>query len=117
MEMCSAFIFFIGVMSLCFLVYDSIPSKKAKLEESFDGFINRRLIRFENEKSPLLNIVYAGTGIGKTYFVRQYSKLYQGNCFTDQGQDRYQHSCCVTDQWDCFDNKNIIIVCKEERIG
>ena len=56
-------------------------------------------MRFEYEKSPLHNIVYGGTGTKKTYFVRQYLKLYldqdQGTCFTDK--------------------KKIIIVCKDER--
>ena len=56
---------------LCYMIYNSIPSKYAKLEERFDGFIKRSLIRFEYEKSPLHTIVYGGTGTGKTNFVRQ----------------------------------------------
>ena len=76
------------------MVYDSIPSKNAKLEESFGGIINRSLIRFEYEKSPLHTIVYGGTVTGKTYFVRQNLKLYQA-------QDQ--------------DNKKIITVCKDDR--
>ena len=56
---------------LCYIVYNSIPSKYKKLEESFGGFINRSLITFEYEKSPLHTIVYCGTKSGKTYFVRQ----------------------------------------------
>ena len=57
-------------------------------------------MRFEYEKSQLHTIVYGGTGTGKTYFVRQYLKLHQGQ---DQNQDQDQ------------DNKNIIIICKGDR--
>ena len=46
------------------------------LEESFGGFLNRSLVRFDYEKSPLHTIVYGGTGTGKTCFIRQYLKLY-----------------------------------------
>ena len=56
-------------------------------------------MRFEYEKSPLHTFIYGGTGTGKTYFVRQYLKLYldqdKGTCFAD--------------------NKNIIRVVKDER--
>ena len=38
--------------------------------------MNRSLVRFENEKSPLHTIVYGGTGTGKTFFIRQNLKLY-----------------------------------------
>ena len=38
--------------------------------------MNRSLVGFEYEKSPLHTIVYGGTGTGKTYFIRQYLKLY-----------------------------------------
>ena len=83
----------------CYIVYHSIPSKYTKLEENFGGFINRSRMRFEYEKSPLHTIVYGGNGTRMTYFVRQYLKIYldqdQGTCFAD--------------------NKNIIIVCKDER--
>ena len=83
----------------CCIVYQSIASKYTKLEENFDEFIKRSLMRFEYEKSPLHTIVYGGTGTRKTYFVRHYLKLNldqdQGTCFTD--------------------NKKIIIVCKDER--
>ena len=60
----------------CYIVYNSIPCKYTKLEESFGVFINRSLVRFENEKSPLQTIVYGGTGKGKKHFVRQYLKSY-----------------------------------------
>ena len=73
---CAVFIF-IFVIMLFYMIYDSIPSKYAKLEENFGGFMNRSLIRFEYEKSILQTIFYGGTGPGKTYFVRQYLKLYQ----------------------------------------
>ena len=71
-----AIIIFIFVIMFCCIVYDSIPSKYTKLEEIFDGFMNRSLVRFEFEKSTLHTIVYGATGTGKTFFVRQYLKLY-----------------------------------------
>ena len=56
--------------------------------------MNRSVVRFEYENSPLHTIVYGGTGTGKTYFIRQYLKLYSvqnqdlRSSFTDQDQDR-----------------------------
>ena len=44
---------FIIVIAICYKIYDSIPSKYTKVEESFGGLINRSLVRFEYEKSPL----------------------------------------------------------------
>ena len=67
---------FIIIIAICFIFYYSIPSKHTKLEESFGGFMNRNLVRFEFEKSPLHTIVYGGTGTGNTYFIRHYIKLY-----------------------------------------
>ena len=61
--------------------------------------MNRNLVRFEYEKSPLHTIDYGGTGTGKTYFIRQYLKLY-----SVQNQDQNQNQA-----------KNIIIVCKDDR--
>ena len=49
------------------MIYNSIPSKYTKLEESFGGFINGSLIRFGYEKSPVHDNVYDGTGIGKNW--------------------------------------------------
>ena len=77
----------------CYIAYDSIPSKYTKLEESFGQIINKSLVRFEFEKSPLHTIVYGGTGTGKTYFIRQNLNLYQDQdgeaCSeTHQDQDR-----------------------------
>ena len=69
------FILFL-MIKFCFIIHDSIPSKYTKLEESFGGFMNRSLGRFEYERSQLHTIVYGGTGKGKTYFIRQYLKLY-----------------------------------------
>ena len=89
-------IIFIFLIIFCFIEYDSIPSKYAKLEESFGGFMNRNLVRFEYEKSPFHTIVYGGTGTGKTYFVRQYLKLYSvqnqdpRSGYTDQNQNQDQ---------------------------
>ena len=48
---------------------------------------------------PLHTIVYGGTGTGKTYFIRQYLKLY-----SVQNQDQDQHQA-----------KIIVIVCKDDR--
>ena len=47
--------------------------------------MNRSLVRFEYEKSPLHTIFYSGTGTGKIYFIRQYLKLY-----LDPSQDEKQ---------------------------
>ena len=58
--------------------------------------MNRSLVRFEYEKSPLHTIVYGGTGTGITYFIRQHLKLY-----LDPSQDEEQA-------------KNIAIVCKDD---
>ena len=38
--------------------------------------MNRSLVGFEYKKSPLHTIVYGRTGTSKTYFIRQYLKLY-----------------------------------------
>ena len=69
--------------------------------------MNRNLVRFEYEKSPLHTIFYGGTGTGKTYFIRQYLKLYQQSCFADEDQD--PPSGYIDEA------KNIIIVCKDDR--
>ena len=95
METDSAVIIFILITGISFMIYDSIPIKYTKLEESFGGFMNRSLVRFEYEKSPLHTIVYGGTGTGKTFFIRQNLKLYLD-------EDRNQP-------------KNIVIVCKDDR--
>ena len=58
--------FLIISIGTCYIIYDSIPSKYTKLEESFGGFMNRNLVRFEYEKSPLHTIVYGETSTGKT---------------------------------------------------
>ena len=64
--------------------------------------MNWSLVRFEYEKSPLHDAVYGGTGTGKTYFIRQYLKLYlDQNQIQDQNQNQQQA-------------KNIIIVCKDD---
>ena len=74
METVSAVTIFIFLIGICYILFDSIPSKYTKLEESFGGFMNRSLVRFEYEKSPLHTIVHGGTGTGKIYFIRQYLK-------------------------------------------
>ena len=101
-----------------------------KLEESFGGFMDRSLVRFEYEKSPLHTIVYGGTGTGKTYFIRQYLKLYSvQNQDQDQDQDRdrdqVQDQDQVEDQVQVQDLRSsftdqdqakiIVIVCKDDR--
>ena len=95
METGSAVFIFIIITGICYIIYDSRPSKYTKLEESFGGFMNRSLVRFEYEKSPLHTTVYAGTGTGKTYFIRQYLKLYLDH---DQVQDQIQHQVQDQDQ-------------------
>ena len=97
--------FLIIIIGICYLLYDSIPSKYTKLEESFGGFMNRNLVRSEYEKSPLHTIVYGGTGTGKTYLIRQYLKLY-----SIQNQDQNQNQGQNQNQ-----AKNIVIVCKDDR--
>ena len=110
METGSAVRIFIFLNGICYIIYDSIPSKYTKLEKSFGGFMNRSLVKFEYEKSPLHTIVYGGTGTGKTYFTRQFLKLYLDprSGYTDQNQNQDQ------DQ-DQQQAKNIIIVCKDDR--
>ena len=103
------FLIFIIIITICFIFYNSIPSKYTKLEESFGEFMNRSLVRFEYEKSPLHTIVYGGTGTGKTFYIRQYLKLYldppsgyiDQNHYQDQDKDQQQA-------------KNIIIWCKDD---
>ena len=87
METGSTVIFFTFLIGICYIIYDSIPSKYAKLEEKFGGIMIRSLVRFEYEKSPLHTIVYGGTGTGKKYFIRQYLKLYRSG-YTDQNQNQ-----------------------------
>ena len=50
-------------------IYSELPSIYTKLEENFEGFMNKSLVRFVFEKSLLHTIVYVGTGTGKTYFL------------------------------------------------
>ena len=116
METGSAVFIFIIIIGICYIIYDSRPSKNTKQEESFGGFMNRSLVRFEYEKSPLHTIVYGGTGTGKTYFIRQYLKLYSvqnqdlRSSFTDQDQYQGQDRDQVQGQ-----AKIIVIVCKDDR--
>ena len=105
----AVFIFIFIIIGICYIIYDSRPSKYTKLEESFGGFMNRSLVRFEYEKSPLHTIVYGGTGTGKTYFIRQYLKLY-----LDHDQDQVQDQDQNQDQ-NQNQAKNIVIVCKDDR--
>ena len=106
----AVFIFIIIIIiGICYIIYDSRPSKYTKLEESFGGFTSRSLVRFEYEKSPLHTIVYGETGTGKTYFIRQYLKLYSVQN-QDQDQDQDQDRDQVQDQ-----GKIIVIVCKDDR--
>ena len=59
--------------------------------------MNKSLFRFEFDKSPLHTIVYVASNTDKTYFVKQYLKLYQ--------HDEEKHK------------KRIVIVCKDEKEG
>ena len=103
-----------------------MPSKYTKLEENFGGFIKRSLIRFEFEKSLLHTIVFGGTGTRKTYFIRQYYKLYldqaknqkhNRNQNQDQNQDYNQNQIQYKnqEQEQEQEQKRIIITCKDER--
>ena len=130
METGSAVFIFIIIIGICYIIYDSRPSKYTKLEESFGGFMNRSLVRFEYEKSPLHTIVYGGTGTGKTYFIRQYLKLYSvqnqdqdqdqdRDQVQDQDQDQVQDQVQVQDLRSSFTDQDqakvIVIVCKDDR--
>ena len=112
METGSPVIIFIFLIVICYIIYDSIPSKYTKLEENFGGFTNKSLVRFEGKKSPLHTIVYGGTGTGKTYFIRQYLKLYLDpqSGYTDPQSGFTDTQSGYTDQ-----AKNIIIVCKDDK--
>ena len=81
--------------------------------------MNKSLVRFEYEKSPLHTIVYGGTGTGKTYFIRQYLNLYLDpqSGYTDQDQNQNQDpQSSFTDPQSRYTNqaKNIIIECKDD---
>ena len=145
METGSAVFIFIFIIGICYIIYDSRPSKYTKLEESLGGFMKRSLVKFEYEKSPLHTIVYGGTGTGKTYFIRQYLKLYSVQNQDqdqdqdqdrdqvqdqDQDQDQFQHqvqdqvqdlrSSLVNHEQSSFtdqvqDQRSIVIVCKDDR--
>ena len=83
--------------------------------------MNRSLVKFEYEMSPILTIVYSGTGTGKTFFIRQYLKLYldpRTDCgkqsgYTDQNQNQNQDQDLRSSSTD--QAKNIIILCKDCR--
>ena len=97
--------------------------------------MNRSLVRFKFEKSPLHTIVYGGTGTGKTYFIRQYLKLYSvqnqdqdlRSSLTDQDQDQDLRSSLVNHEQSSFTDQDqdrdqvqdqakvIVIVCKDDR--
>ena len=119
------FFFLIIIIGICYLLYGSIPIKYTKLEENFSRFMNRNLVRFEYEKSPLHTIVYGGTGKGKTYFIRQYLKLYSvqdqdenQNENQDQNQNQDLRSSLVNHEQSSFTDqaKNIVIViAKDDR--
>ena len=60
METSSLVIIFIFLFIICFIVYDSIPSKYTKLEDNFGGFVERWLVIFGYENSPFYTIIYGG---------------------------------------------------------
>ena len=77
--------------------------------------MNRSLVRFDYGRSPLHTIVYVGTGTGKTYFIRQYLKLYLDH---DQVQDQVQDlRSGYTDQVQDQDQRSIVLVCKDDRVS
>ena len=53
------------------MIYVSIPSKYAKLDEKFAGYEDNNLLKFEYEKSPVHTIVYGVSVTGTIYFVKQ----------------------------------------------
>ena len=85
-------IFILALIAVfCYIVYNDMSSKYTKLEECFDWFKNRSLVRFEFEKSPLHTIVNGGTGTGNTSFVRKYLKMYQeqdGTAWSETHQEQ-----------------------------
>ena len=56
---------FIIIIAICFIFYNSIPSKYTKLEESFGGFINRSLVRFEYESHHYILLFMVELAQGK----------------------------------------------------
>ena len=96
--------------------------------------MNRSLVRFEYKKSPLHTIVYGGTGTGKTYFIRQYLKIYSvqnqdqdqdqvqdqdRDQVQDQDQDQVPDQVQVQDLRSSFTDQDqakiIVVVCKDDR--
>ena len=63
MEKVSLILILLLVVVVCYIIYDSMPSKYTKLDQKF------------RNKSPLHTIIYGATGTGKTYFFRQYLKV------------------------------------------
>ena len=123
MEKVSLILILLLVVAFCYIIYDSRPSKYTKLDESFGGFKHRNVLRFEFEKSPLHTIIFSATGTGKTYFVRQYLKLYlNGNLSMKSNQDQEQVDKNIIEQGHVDkkiteqgqNQKSIIIVCKHE---
>ena len=94
---------------VCYIIYDELPSKYTKLEESFEGFMGKSLFRFEFEKSPLHNNYYGATGTGKTYFVRHYLKLY----LDQEGPSAlvFERASGLPQQ----KQKQIVIICRDEK--
>ena len=82
---------------ICYIICDSILNEYTKPEESFGGFINKSLIRFEYANLPLHTIVYGGTGTGENYFIRQYLKLYRWQNQDDKNMVEHQGTCFADD--------------------
>ena len=76
MEKVSLILILLLVVAVCYIIYDSMPSKFTKPDQNFGVFIHRRAIRFEFEKSTLHTIIYGANCTGKAYFISQYLKLY-----------------------------------------
>ena len=74
--------------------------------------MNKSLVRFEFEKSPLHTIVYGATSTGKTYFVRQYLKLCQNQ--EQDNKDMMEGPPALVPQQK-QNQKQIIIICKDEK--
>ena len=51
--------------------------KIMQYKKRFKGYEEKEFKKFGYEKSPLHTIVYGGTSICKTYFVKHYLELYK----------------------------------------
>ena len=50
-------LFFLIIIGISYIIYDSIPSKYTKLAENFGGFMNRSLVNMKSHHYILLFMV------------------------------------------------------------